>query len=137
MQTLRFAVPMLCAVAVACGSSTAPTTTDVVGSYSVSTFTSHDSTGTTNWLSQGALLNIVLTENDSTTGRLFVPGGADSGADLDADLIGTWLLHGDTVEFDEMADTFVRDMPFVYAGGKLTGQATFSGTDVKVVLAKQ
>ena len=36
-----------------------------------------------------------------------------------------------------MADTFVRDMPFVYAGGKLTGQATFSGTDVKVVLAKQ
>lgn len=83
------------------------------------------------------LLNIVLMANDSTTGRLFVPGGADSGVDLDADLTGTWVLHGDTVEFSQTADTFVRDMPFVYAGNKLSGEAQFSGVSVRVVMARQ
>jgi hypothetical protein len=137
MRTLRIASPLLCVAALACGDTTAPTVADVAGSYGAATFTTQDVTGTTDLLAQGTLLNIVLTADGNTTGRLLVPGGNDDGSDFDADLAGTWLLHGDTVDFEHAADTFVRDMPFLFSGGKLSGQATFSGTNVKVVLAKQ
>ena len=137
MRSSSLVTPLLCAVVLACGDSVAPTATDVVGNYSATTFTTRDSSGTVNWLTQGALLNVVLAANDSTAGRLFVPGGADSGGDLDADLAGTWVLHGDTVEFDHAADTFVRDMPFVFKDNTLSGEATFSGATVRVVMVKQ
>jgi hypothetical protein len=137
MRTFRLAAPVVCAVALACGDPAAPTVADLAGSYSATTLTWQDSTGTTNWLAQGSSLSIVLMANDSTRGRLFVPGGDENGADLEADLAGSWVLRGDTVEFDQAADTFVRDMPFVFAGGKLAGQATFSGGTVRVVMVKQ
>ncbi len=137
MRTLRFASPILCAAALACSDTAAPTTAEVAGSYRATTFTAVESSGTTDLLAQGSLLNMVLTAEGGTTGRLFAPGGDEDGSDLDADLTGTWVLHGDTVEFDHAADTFVREMPFVFANGTLSGEATFSGTSLRVVMQKQ
>ena len=42
----------------------------------------------------GSTVAITLATNGTTTGRLFVPGGADDGSDLDGDLAGTWTLSG-------------------------------------------
>ncbi len=114
-----------------------PTMADVAGSYAATTFTSQDSTGLTDWLQQGASVTLMLTASGATTGHLFVPGGAENGADLDADMAGTWALHADTVRFSQTADTFVRDMPFVFGNNQLSGQDTYSGTVVRLVLTKQ
>ena len=136
MRVSRHLPVALLVAIVACGDTAAPTVADVAGIYTATSLTTQDSGGTTNWLTQGSSLGVTLDADGVTTGHLFVPGGNDSGGDLNADLAGTWVLHGDTVEFDQVADTFVRDMPFVFADNQLTGNATFSGTTVHVVLAK-
>ncbi|HLB37993.1 MAG TPA: hypothetical protein VJL31_15580 [Gemmatimonadales bacterium] len=118
-------------------SAAPPTVQEVAGSYNATTFTTREGGVTIDRLAQGALLDIVLQADSTTTGRLFVPDGAEDGGDFDANLAGTWVLRGDTVEFDHMADTFVRDMPFVFSNNKLTGERTFGTTTVLVVLSKQ
>ena len=120
-------------------STTAPTTAVVAGTYQATTFTTRpqSSQATTDLLAQGATLTIALDTARATTGRLFVPHGDENGNDLDASMAGAWALSHDSVAFDQAADTFVRDMPFVFANGALSGEATFSETVVRVVLTKQ
>jgi hypothetical protein len=120
-------------------STAGPGVADVAGTYQATTFTtrSQSSQATTDQLAQGATLTIVLDTTRATTGRLFVPVGDENGNDLDASMAGTWALSHDSVGFSQAADTFVRDMPFVFANGALTGEGTFSGTVVRVVLTKQ
>lgn len=115
----------------------APTVAEVAGNYAATTFTTREGAVTTDQLARGSLLSLGLRTDSTTTGRLFVPDGGEEGGDFDADLVGTWLLRRDTVEFDHAADTFVRDMPFVFAAGRLTGERTFGTTTVRVVLSKQ
>jgi hypothetical protein len=40
------------------------------------------------------------------------------------------------VEFAQTADTFVRDMPFRALRNRLRGEATFTGTAIRVTLTK-
>ncbi|SRR6266480_4431569 len=121
----------------ACGKNPfTPTVANVAGSYSTTSFTSANGETTTDHLAQGASLTLTLTPAGTTTGRLFVPGGAEGGGDLDADMAGTWTLTGSTVDFAQAADTFVRDMPFTAEPNRLRGSATFSGTTIRVVLER-
>ena len=115
----------------------APTLQAVAGSYHATTFTTREGGVTTNQLTRGSLLDLVLKADSTTAGRLFVPGGDEDGGDFDADLRGTWTLSGVAVAFQHSADTFVRDMPFVYNSDKLIGERTFGTVTVRVVLAKQ
>ena len=119
--------------------SNTPAGSDVAGSYVASTFTTQDSTGVTDQIGRGASIELVLDTSGVTSGRLFVPGGSEDGSDFDADLEGTWTLRADTVEFNQTADTFIRDMPFLFLSDSdgLSGEETFGGTLVRVVLAKQ
>jgi hypothetical protein len=66
-----------------------------------------------------------------------VPGAGEGGADVDQLLIGDWTLTGSTITFDMPAvDTFVRDMPWSVAENTLSGDHTFAGTRIRVVLTK-
>jgi hypothetical protein len=65
-----------------------------------------------------------------------VPNGAEDGGDLDADLAGTWALVGNTVTFSQTADTFIRDAAFAAGPNRLTGEDTFSGVTIRLVLSK-
>lgn len=65
-----------------------------------------------------------------------MPGALDGGGDFDADLAGSLTLNGDTVTFDQAADTFLRDMPFEYRDGRLVGDATFGDDRIRVTLAE-
>jgi hypothetical protein len=124
-------------VSLACGDEGfAPSVTNVAGDYAATTLTTTSGGVTTNQLAGGASLTIALAPNGTTTGRLFVPGGAEGGGDLDADMAGTWTLTGSTVEFAQTADTFVRDMSLTAARNRLSGEATFSGTTIRVTLTK-
>ena len=113
-----------------------PSVMDVAGSYAATTFTTTNGGTTTDQLAAGASFTLTLVVNGTTTGRLFVPGGAEGSGDLDADMTATWTLTGRAVEFAQIADTFVRDMPFTAEPSRLRGEATFAGTTIRVTLAK-
>lgn len=91
----------------------------------------------TDQLARGASLTISLATDGTTTGRLIVPGGNEDGGDLNADMAGTWTLDDDTVNFDQNADTFVRDLPFKVRENRLEGDRAFNDTRVQMTLAKQ
>jgi len=121
----------------ACGRNPfTPTVADMAGTYSATTFTSTNGATTTDHLAVGGSLTLTLGPDGTTTGRLFVPAGAEGGGDLDADMAGTWTLTGSTVDFAQAADTFVRDMTFTAEPNRLRGSATFSGTTIRVVLER-
>jgi len=143
MERLRWfpGKPALLAVlvAAACGDGDpgAPTVPRVAGSYVAVVFTATSEGQTLDLLALGASLEITLSTDGRTAGRLFVPEGEEDGSDFEADLAGTWTLEGDTVRFSHDADTFVRDMPFHVRDGRLEGDRTFGDSRVRVVLAKR
>jgi len=116
--------------------SVAPTIEAVSGAYHATTFTARQAGATTDFLTAGGSITLTLTVSGTTSGRVFVPGGGDTGGDFDEDLAGTWTLQGSTVTLDHPADTFLRDMRFTVNGHQLSSEATFSDVTITVVLAK-
>jgi hypothetical protein len=108
----------------------------VAGSYTAISLTASSSVGTTDLLALGSTVDITLAVDGTTSGRLFVPGGAEDGGDLDVDLAGTWTLSGTTVGFDQEGDSFIPDVAFTAGRNQLNGEGTFSGTIIRLVLGK-
>jgi hypothetical protein len=114
-----------------------PTVETVAGTYHATTLTATQPTGSVDLLLGGGSLTLNLLDDGTTTGRLLVPGGGESGEDLDVDLPGTWTLTDSTVTFDQPnSDTFIRDMPFTAERNRLRGEETFGDFTISVVLAK-
>lgn len=113
---------------------------DVSGTYEATTFETTEDGQTTDQLAEGARFTVTLAPDGTTTGNLFIPGGAEDGSDLDASLAGSWTFNAssNSVTFEQDADTFVRDVTFtaVRAGGgvRLEGEETFGGVTITVVL---
>jgi hypothetical protein len=125
------------AAAVACSDAFKPTTENVLGNYSVRTFETTDTSGTIDWVQRGGTMTISLGPFGITTGHLFLPGAAEGGGDFDQLLIGDWALAGNTITFSMPAvDTFVRDIPWTVSKNGLSGDHTFRGTRMRVVLTK-
>lgn len=121
----------------ACGEDAfAPTVDNVSGSYEASDLTATQGEFTTNLLDLGATLRLTLNPDGTTEGRFLGPGLDEGGGDLDLDLAGTWTLEGNTVTFDQQSDSFLRSVPFVAERDRLTGEGTFIGTTIRVVLTK-
>jgi len=127
------------ALLLACGESTSPPDA-LVGNYTAVTMTSTGTSGQRNELLAGSTLVLNLNADGTTTGHFhFVP--PDGSPNFEADMAGTWTRNGLTVEFDQAADSFVRDMPFTMTAGPtatwdLVGDETFSGTRLQVTLRK-
>jgi hypothetical protein len=81
----------------------------------------------------GGSLTLTLTADGKTSGRLFLPGGAQDGGDVDADMAGTWGLIGHTVQFGQAAETFVRLMDFNADMDRLASDQYF-GTTLRVII---
>lgn len=113
-----------------CGRST-PTSSDIVGVYAATTLTTTTSGVATDQLAAGASLTITINSDGTTTGRLVAP---DAG--FDESMAGTWTLSGNTVEFTQSADSFVRNMAFTASRNRLEGQKDFGGTVVRVIMTK-
>ncbi|HEY7614876.1 MAG TPA: hypothetical protein VH764_17890 [Gemmatimonadales bacterium] len=112
-----------------------PTMDEVAGSYSATTLTLDTGAGPTDLLAFGASVDVTLDADGSTSGRLFVPGGAPDG-DLDEDLQGTWSLSGTTVTFTPSAATVLTDVDFAAGPNTLTGEGTYMGAVIRLVLTK-
>jgi hypothetical protein len=127
-------------LASACGSDNGftPQPESVAGPYYASTFLVTQNGITADVLALGGSIDINLGSDGVVTGHLFVPNGNENGSDLDLDLEGTWKLNGTVVTFDmPNVDTFVRDVPFTVGTNTLTGDRTFNGTRIQVVLTQR
>lgn len=139
---MRFSSAQFLAVAglalLACGDDGfSPTVETVAGDYQATTLTATQATGTVNLLQGGGSLMLTLLVNGGTTGRLFIPGGGETGEDLDVDLTGSWTLTGSTVTFLQPgADTFIRDMTFTAGPNSIRGEETFptTGGDITITV---
>ena len=107
------------------------------GSLGAISLTTEDDGETLDWLAAGASMQVRLTADGKTTGRLFIPGADEDGGDMDADLTGTWSLESGKIHFQHPADTFIRDMEFVVEGKRMVGDETFDGIRVRLELARQ
>jgi hypothetical protein len=135
--TRRLATLALAVGLVACGTdSFTPTEASVAGTYTASTFTVTSTTPPTDLLALGMTLTLTLAPDGTTTGRLFLAGGGDNGADIDEDLTGTWTLSGHSVTFNQSANTFIRDAVFTAGPNTLTTAGTFGDTTLRLVLTK-
>jgi hypothetical protein len=131
------AILLAVAAIVGCSDAFKPTIENVAGNYALQTLMSTDTAGTTDWMAAGATLTLSLATNATASGHLHIPGGAEGGGDLDADMAGTWTLVGGSVVLDQAADTFVRDMTWKpILGGLLAAERSFSGTVLRVQLQK-
>lgn len=129
---------VLCAATLACGGDT--TEPDpLVGTYIATEWTTTGASGQTNQILAGSTLTISLNAGGTTSGHLHVAASGQDPA-FDADMGGTWSRNGNTVNFSQTADTFVRNMPFtVVANGSnwaLVGNHAFSGTNVQLTLTR-
>jgi hypothetical protein len=133
----RFA-PAALVLLLACGGSDSftPTEETVAGTYEASTFTLTSFSGTTDLLLAGATVDATLAPDGTTSGRLFVPGAEEDGGDLDEDLTGTWTLAGQTVSFNQTAETFIGEAEFIAGRNTLTAEGTFDGLSIFLQLAK-
>ena len=128
------------ALLLACGGSDEPSSSPYAGSYVATSWTSTGNSGHQDQLLAGSTLQITLAANGTTTGHLHT---AASGANpvFDADLAGTWTVNGNIVDFTTAVDTFVKDMLFTVGSNiqgiiTLTGDQTFSGTQIQIILTR-
>jgi hypothetical protein len=110
-----------------------------VGSYTAIIFVTTGSSGQTNQLTNGGSLNITLANNGTTSGHLHVSASGTVPA-LDADMAGTWEIHGSQVEFTQAADTFMNDLIFTFqpisnSSWHLVASQVIQGTKIDITLA--
>jgi hypothetical protein len=125
---------------VACGDDddggTGPTVDDVAGSYSATAFTIDDGDGPLDLLALGASVTATLDADGTTSGQLFIPLAGPGGSDLDEDLAGSWTLSGTTVTYIPSSSTVLTDVDFAVGSNTLTGEGTYQGSLLRLVLTK-
>jgi hypothetical protein len=113
-----------------------PTVDDVAGSYTASAFTLTSGNGEFDLLAFGATVTATLNADGATTGRLQVPDGVGGQDAIDEDLAGTWSLSGTTVTFSPSASSLITDVDFAVGPSTLTGEGTYMGAVLLLVLTK-
>jgi hypothetical protein len=122
----------------ACGSATAADS-ELNGAYSVSQWVTTAGSVQTNQVAAGSTLDLALDLDGGLSGHLHVAASGGNPA-FDADMAGTWTHSGNTVKFNQSADTFVRDLTFsVKRNGDtwaLAADQVLSGTRVQLTLER-
>jgi hypothetical protein len=90
-----------------------------------------------NALALGAALSIAIDANNATTGSLTIPSELTGTSDITLSMAGTATRVGNEVEFQQSADTFVRDMTWTLAGNTMHAVDTFSGVTLDITLTRQ
>ena len=131
---------LACLLLAACGGDDDdgfnPTVDDVAGSYTASAFTLTSGNGEFDLLAIGATVTATLNADGTTSGRLQVPGGVGGQGAIDEDLAGTWSLSGTTVTFSPTASSLITDVDFAVGPNTLTGEGTYMGAVLLLVLTK-
>jgi len=123
----------------ACDNPFSPTVENMAGTYQATRLQVDSAGHITDYVAIGSAITLELDPAGTVSGHLFIVGGNEDGGDMDADMAGTWALAGDTVTFDQTADTFVRDYVFTASRGGLRSEhrAAAAGATVTVVFTKR
>ena len=90
-----------------------------------------------NVLGAGGSLSIAISTSGSTSGSLNIPASV-SGGPLTASMAGTATVTELTVEFDQDADTFVRDLNWARVGTAIqVGNVSAGGALFTITLQRQ
>jgi hypothetical protein len=88
-------------------------------------------------LAEGGSLTIFIAGDNSTAGTLNIPASLAGGVAISLSMVGTATRSGNTVQFDQIADTFVRDMTWTVTGNTMHGTRTDAGVTVDITLLRQ
>jgi hypothetical protein len=120
----------------ACEESTTPSS--IVGTWVATSFqVTQTGQSPMNVLAAGGSLSITIASDNTTSGTLFLPASVTGGSALNASMAGTAVQSGNTIEFNQGADTFVRDATWTLVGNTMQGTWTGGGTAVQVTLTRQ
>lgn len=123
--------------ALACSENTGPNA-DVAATYDAIVLRLTEGTTVTDLLAEGADLSLELKEDGTTTGAFLVPGAyTESGDDETIPLNGTYTYdaEAETVTFNMVGDSFVRDVTWTVDGNQLRG--TYDGGDYTLTAVLQ
>ncbi|MEZ4412428.1 MAG: hypothetical protein R2910_05545 [Gemmatimonadales bacterium] len=104
-------------------SNSAPPPT-VVGPYHATKLTVKEAGTTTDLIAGGAQISLILTDSGTTTGSIVIPAAySESGVEETLALDGSYTYDAETgtITFDQVADTFIRDMAWNAGGTELYG----------------
>jgi len=105
-----------------CGSDTPSQPSSIAGAYTATVFrVTPTGQSTIDVLAQGGSLSVTIASDNTASGSLSLPASV-AGAPFSASMTGTVVQTGNTVRFEQAADTFVRDLTFTIVGNTL--QAT-------------
>jgi len=137
-QFRRATAALVCALSLsvaACNKNESPVSPlTVAGTYTATQLTTTTGGVTTNQLTAGASVTLVLSPDGTTAGRLFVPPSTTPAVDVP--LNGTWTFSNGDIDLTSSTDTFLRDMLFSVEGNTLVGDQTFGATRIQIVLTK-
>jgi hypothetical protein len=132
-------VPAILALGIlaACGESTA--SGELAGTYTATKFlVTPTGQSTIDVLAQGGTMSITFGSNSTVSGTLFVPGSVTGGAPMSESMAGTFVRTGDTVEFEQTADTFVRDLTWTVGSTTLeVANQSAGGASFAITLTRQ
>ncbi len=118
-----------------CSSSTGTLPRDTVIIYAAILWTITEAGVETNALQAGATLDLELIEDGRVSGTLFMPAAINNGADLTADMTGTYTITQGILRFAQTADTFVRDVAWDVDGQELIADEDVDGAAVFMILS--
>ncbi len=134
---IRSLVVLVVTGVAACGDSNDPGGASIAGSYIATTLRiTPPGESPADVLASGGSLTLAIDGQGQVTGTLNVPPSIGGG--VNASMAGTAVVTGNNVDFDQPADTFVRDLMFSIAGQQLRADQTLSsGTRYEVILVRQ
>jgi len=139
LTALKISALLSMATVLACGGGDTTAPNPLAATYSPSQWTTTGTSGQTNQLLAGSVLSLTLNSDGTTSGHLHVAAQGGEPA-FDADMAGTWTREGNTLTFDQSADTFMNDMPFtVVPEGStwaLAGDHVFDGVRIQLTLSQ-
>jgi hypothetical protein len=132
-----FALALLLAAPSGCRRATDPD--PLVGTWLATTFqVTPSGQGMINALTSGGTLGLNIANNFVVTGTLILPPAVTGGAPSTASLAGTAVRTGNSVQFTQSADTFVRNLTFTLVENRLeAANQVVAGTTYDIVLTRQ
>lgn len=132
-SALRLALALALVPLLACSdASSAPNSSDPVGVYMASEFTTSANGITTDQLAEGVTLTLRLAEDGTTSGALSVPSASDAPVDLG----GSWTQVGSTVTFQHPLQTFIDKLAFTLDGNHLSTEGLVGPNLIHVALTR-